>query len=117
MAKPVSAALNIYNASTLYGRYWGAVEYMPNLHFELCYYQAQAFCIAQNIRFFEGGAGEHKLARGFEPRPTCSYHHIAHPEFANAIAAFVRQESGRMSAYTSELEERVPFKKSAMRST
>lgn len=116
--KPVAAALNIYNASTLYGRYWGAVEYVPNLHFELCYYQAQAFCIAQNIRFFEGGAqGEHKLARGFEPRPTCSYHHIAHPEFANAIAAFVRQESGRMSAYTSELEERVPFKKSAMHST
>lgn len=112
--KPVAAALNIYNESTLYGRYWGAMEYVPNLHFELCYYQAQAFCIAHNIRYFEGGAqGEHKLARGFEPRPTCSYHKIAHPEFASAIAAFVKQESGHMSAYTSELEERVPFKKSA----
>ena len=112
--KPVAAALNIYNESTLYGRYWGAMEYVPNLHFELCYYQAQAFCIAHNIRYFEGGAqGEHKLARGFEPRPTCSYHNIAHPEFASAIAAFVKQESGHMSAYTSELEERVPFKKSA----
>lgn len=111
--KPVAAALNIYNESTLYGRYWGAMQYVPNLHFELCYYQAQAFCIAHNIRFFEGGAqGEHKLARGFEPRPTCSYHNIAHPEFAKAIAAFVKQESGHMSAYTSELEERVPFKKS-----
>lgn len=111
--KPVAAALNIYNKTTLYGRYWGAVQYVPNLHFELCYYQAQAFCIAHNIRYFEGGAqGEHKLARGFEPRPTCSYHNIAHPEFASAIAAFVKKESGHMSAYTSELEERAPFKKS-----
>lgn len=110
--KTIAAALNIYNETTLYGRYWGAVEYVPNLHFELCYYQAQAFCIAHHIRYFEGGAqGEHKLARGFEPRPTYSYHHIAHPEFANAIADFVRKESGHMSAYTNELEERAPFKK------
>lgn len=110
--KPIASALNIYNASTLYGRYWGAVEYVPNLHFELCYYQAQAFCIAHNLYYFEGGAqGEHKLARGFEPRPTCSYHQIAHPEFSNAIAAFIRQESVHMSTYTNELEERVPFKK------
>lgn len=111
--KPVAAALNIYNETTLYGRYWGALQYVPNLHFELCYYQAQAFCIAENIAYFEGGAqGEHKLARGFEPRPTCSYHKIVQPDFSAAIAAFIQQESGQMSAYTSELEERVPFKKS-----
>jgi hypothetical protein len=111
--KPIAAALNIYNKTTLYGRYWGALQYVPNLHFELCYYQAQAFCIAHNITYFEGGAqGEHKLARGFEPRPTCSYHRIMHPEFSEAIAAFIQQESGHISAYTNELEERVPFKKS-----
>ena len=110
--KPIAATLNIYNAHTLYGRYWGALQYVPNLHFELCYYQAQAFCIAQKITYFEGGAqGEHKLARGFEPRTTCSYHHIAHPDFKVAIARFLQQESGHMSAYTSELEERMPFKK------
>ncbi|OYY50382.1 MAG: GNAT family N-acetyltransferase [Methylophilaceae bacterium 17-44-8] len=110
---PVAAALNIYNQTTLYGRYWGALQYVPNLHFELCYYQAQMFCIANNITYFEGGAqGEHKLARGFEPRATCSYHRIAHPEFSAAIETFIQLESGHMSAYTTELEERVPFKKS-----
>lgn len=110
--KPIAATLNIYNAQTLYGRYWGALQYVPNLHFELCYYQAQAFCIAQGITYFEGGAqGEHKLARGFEPRGTCSYHYITHPEFKAAIARFLQQEAGHMSAYTSELEERAPFKK------
>jgi hypothetical protein len=109
--EPVAAALNIYHQTTLYGRYWGAVKYVPNLHFELCYYQAQEFCIAENIQYFEGGAqGEHKLARGFKPRPTCSYHKIAHPQFAIAIEDFVQKESEGVDAYTNELEERAPFK-------
>ncbi len=109
--KPIASALNIYHQTTLYGRYWGAVQYVPNLHFELCYYQAQEFCIAENIQFFEGGAqGEHKLARGFKPRPTCSFHKIAHPDFAQAIEDFVTKESQDISAYTNELEERAPFK-------
>jgi predicted N-acyltransferase len=109
--EPVAAALNIYHQTTLYGRYWGAVKYVPNLHFELCYYQAQEFCIAENIQYFEGGAqGEHKLARGFKPRPTCSYHKIAHPQFAIAIEDFVQKESEGIDAYTNELEERAPFK-------
>ncbi|HYN54974.1 MAG TPA: GNAT family N-acetyltransferase [Methylotenera sp.] len=108
---PVASALNIYHQTTLYGRYWGALLYIPNLHFELCYYQAQEFCIAENIQYFEGGAqGEHKLARGFKPRPTCSFHKIAHPEFASAIQDFVTRESQGIAAYTNELEERAPFK-------
>lgn len=110
---PVASALNIYHQTTLYGRYWGAILYVPNLHFELCYYQAQEFCIAEKIKYFEGGAqGEHKLARGFTPRPTCSFHKIAHPEFAHAIQEFVTRESQGIAAYTTELEERAPFKHS-----
>jgi predicted N-acyltransferase len=109
--QPIAAALNIYDANVLYGRYWGALDYVSNLHFELCYYQAQEFCIAENIEFFEGGAqGEHKLARGFEARPTCSFHIIAHPEFAKAIAQFVKRESAGIAVYTDELEQRAPFK-------
>ncbi len=109
--KPIASALNIYHQTTLYGRYWGAIQFVSGLHFELCYYQAQQFCIAKKITNFEGGAqGEHKLARGFEPRPTCSYHKIAQPDFAAAIAQFLTQESTGIAAYTSELEERVPFK-------
>ena len=109
--QPVAAALNIYDKTTLYGRYWGAMQYVANLHFELCYYQAQEFCIAENIEYFEGGAqGEHKLARGFKPRPTCSFHNIVHPEFARAIEEFVEQESHGIAAYTNELEARAPFR-------
>jgi len=109
--KPIAAALNIYDEVTLYGRYWGSMQYVPNLHFELCYYQAQIFCITEKIEFFEGGAqGEHKLARGFKARPTCSFHQIANPDFAVAIEDFVVQESTGVAAYANELDERAPFK-------
>ena len=109
--KPIASTLNIYNQTTLYGRYWGAMQFVSGLHFELCYYQAQQFCIAENITFFEGGAqGEHKLARGFEPRQTCSYHKIAHPDFERAIKVYLNREAHGMAEYTSELEERAPFK-------
>ena len=109
--KPVACTLNIYNQHTLYGRYWGAVQFVSGLHFELCYYQAQQFCIAENITYFEGGAqGEHKLARGFEPRPTCSFHKISHPDFESAIQQFLDKEGEGVAAYISELEERAPFK-------
>lgn len=115
---PVASALNIYHQTTLYGRYWGALQYVPNLHFELCYYQAQEFCIAEKIQYFEGGAqGEHKLARGFKPRPTCSFHKIAHAGFSSAIQEFVTKESEGITAYTSELEERAPFKKMQIKAT
>lgn len=112
----IAAALNFYGEnrdgiSHLYGRYWGALSYVPGLHFELCYYQAQEFCIEQGIRYFEGGAqGEHKLARGFKPRPTCSFHKIAHPDFATAIEAAVKRETLGMEIYQDELESRAPFK-------
>ena len=109
--KPIASALNIYNQTTLFGRYWGALEFVSGLHFELCYYQAQIFCIAEKITYFEGGAqGEHKLARGFEPRSTCSYHKIAHPDFEVAIKDFLNRESVGIAVYTNELEERAPFK-------
>ncbi|MBC7756668.1 MAG: N-acetyltransferase [Bdellovibrio sp.] len=111
--KPIACTLNIYNETTLYGRYWGAIQFVSGLHFELCYYQAQQFCIHQGITYFEGGAqGEHKLARGFEPRSTCSYHKIAHADFEVAIKDFLRRESEGIAAYTNELEERAPFKAS-----
>ncbi len=107
----VASSLCFYNAHTLYGRYWGATTFVSGLHFELCYYQAQQFCINENIQYFEGGAqGEHKLARGFQPRPTCSFHKIAHPDFARAIKDFLLRESNGIAAYTNELEERTPFK-------
>ena len=110
--KPVASALNFFSAEALYGRYWGCIGYVPNLHFETCYYQAIEFCIEQRIPLFEGGAqGEHKLARGFSPVETCSAHWLRHPAFANAIEKFLERESAGVEHYLDELNERAPFKK------
>ncbi len=111
---PIASALNVYTDSTLYGRYWGALGYVPNLHFEACYYQAIEFCIERGIRVFEGGAqGEHKLARGFLPVETASAHWLKHESFARAVEQFLERESAGVEHYLDELNERAPFKKAA----
>ncbi len=97
-----------------YGRYWGALESIPNVHFEACYYQPLQWCIANGLHRFEGGAqGEHKMARGLMPVRTQSAHWIAEPSFARAIGAHLEQEGGAIDSYLDELDDRSPFKPSA----
>ncbi|MBE0626860.1 MAG: N-acetyltransferase [Burkholderiales bacterium] len=109
--KPIASALNLYSPQTLYGRYWGALQYLPCLHFETCYYQALEFCIEEKIKVFEGGAqGEHKLARGFLPVKTLSAHWLAHPEFSDAVARFLEREHQGIEHYVDELNEHSPYK-------
>ncbi|MGZ3236976.1 MAG: GNAT family N-acetyltransferase [Burkholderiaceae bacterium] len=108
---PIASSLVIHNATTLYGRYWGAMEEVPCLHFETAYYQPLEFCIAEGIQTFEGGAqGEHKMARGFLPQKTWSAHWLAHPSFSEAIERFLQRENGGIEAYIDELDDRNPFR-------
>jgi predicted N-acyltransferase len=98
---------------TAFGRYWGATEPVSCLHFEACYYQPLAWCIAHGFRRFEGGAqGEHKMARGLLPVQTQSAHWLAHPQFAQAVAEFLLREGAGIDHYMDELNERIPFKAS-----
>ena len=109
--RPIAASLEIYNRLRLCGRYWGALEHHPALHFEACYYQVIEFCIAHRIPVFEGGAqGEHKMARGLMPVETSSAHWLAHPQFAAAVDDFLKRETRGISAYLDELNERSPFR-------
>lgn len=109
--EPIGASLCVFNKDTLWGRYWGAIEYVPCLHFEACYYQPIEFCIERAIGIFEGGAqGEHKLSRGFLPVVTHSAHWLARPEFADAVERFLEQESEGIARYVDELNEHAPFR-------
>lgn len=109
--RPVASSFLVHDANTLYGRYWGALEESPCLHFETAYYQPLEFCIASRIATFEGGAqGEHKLARGFMPHKTWSAHRIAHPAFADAVDRFLREERAGIDAYVDALEQHQPFR-------
>jgi predicted N-acyltransferase len=99
---------------TAFGRYWGAVEHIGCLHFDACYYQPLAWCIANGYQRFEGGAqGEHKMARGLLPTQTWSAHWLAHPQFARAIDDFLAREGAGIESYLDELNERRPFKAAA----
>ena len=107
----VCAALDVFARHTLWGRYWGATEYLAGLHFEACYYQAIEFCIERRIARFEGGAqGTHKLARGLMPVTTSSAHEIADPDFAAAIAEFCARERTEVGRAVDELENASPFR-------
>jgi predicted N-acyltransferase len=109
--KPIASSLTVYDETTLYGRYWGALEHVPCLHFETAYYQPLEFCIAEKIAWFEGGAqGEHKMARGFLPQKTWSAHWLAHPGFYDAVEHFLQREGGGIDGYLCELNERNPFR-------
>jgi hypothetical protein len=112
--KPLCAALDVYNEQTLWGRYWGTREYVPNLHFEACYYQAIEFCIERGIACFEGGAqGVHKLARGLVPAVTHSLHAIADPAFARAIEQYCARERSDVAHAIHELEASTPYRPGA----
>lgn len=99
------------DAQTAYGRYWGAMERVDCLHFDTCYYQAIAWCIANKVQRFEGGAqGEHKMARALLPCPTQSVHWIGDVRFRQAIANYLEREDLAVHAYLDELRQRSPFK-------
>ncbi|MEO8670866.1 MAG: GNAT family N-acetyltransferase [Tahibacter sp.] len=107
---PVAAALFLRSTSTLYGRYWGAIEHVPGLHFEACYYQGIDYCIRHGLARFEPGAqGEHKLARGFLPTRTHSRHYLVDPRFRQAIAHALREESAALAEYAEELVQHDPY--------
>lgn len=109
--QPVACALNVRAENTLYGRYWGSQEFIRGLHFETCYMQSIAYCIAHQLQTFEGGAqGEHKMARGLLPVSTCSAHYVAHPQFAQAIEDFLGKETVAVDSYVQELQAANPFK-------
>ena len=108
----IAGAINFIGADTLYGRNWGAIEHHPFLHFELCYYQAIEYAIANKLMRVEAGAqGEHKLARGYMPHTTYSAHYIANPALRRAVAEYLSRERIYVQAAAEELAAATPFRK------
>lgn len=108
----VAAALNFYDSSRLYGRYWGCLEDYDSLHFEACYYQGIEFCIENNLsRFDPGVQGEHKIKRGFLPIETYSAHWIKDLRFKEAIDDFLNKETINIKKYNQQCSTLLPFKK------
>ncbi len=110
----IAGALNLIGGDTLYGRYWGAIEQHPSLHFEVCYYQAIAYAIEHGLERVEAGAqGEHKLARGYMPVTTYSAHWIPDLGFRQAVERFLVHERAAVSEASALYTEAGPFRKVA----
>lgn len=110
---PVAGALNVIGPDALYGRYWGTVEEIRFLHFELSYYQAIEWAISRRIASVQAGAqGEHKLSRGYEPVMTKSAHFIPDPDFRRAVADFLDDERKDLAAEAGWLRRELPYRSS-----
>ena len=110
--RPVAGSFHLVGGDCLYGRYWGALEHHPFLHFEMCYYQAIDYAIQHRLARVEAGAqGEHKLARGYLPTKTYSAHYIADPALRRAIADYLVRERRYVDAAGEELAEYAPYRK------
>ncbi|WEK49530.1 MAG: GNAT family N-acetyltransferase [Candidatus Kaistia colombiensis] len=108
---PIAGALNLIGSDALYGRYWGASEDVPFLHFEICYHQAVDWAIAHRLPRVEAGAqGDHKLARGYRPIVTRSAHWIADRGLRRAVADYLSREREAVAADHEFLDEHTPFK-------
>lgn len=109
--KPVAGAFFMKSEMALYGRYWGCFEEVEFLHFETCYYQGIEYAIKHGLNVFEPGAqGEHKLARGFTPTWTHSFHYIDQPQFRAAIANAISQETDWLALRYEDYLQHSPYK-------
>ena len=91
--RAIAGAFNVCGGNRLFGRYWGALEERPFLHFDVCYYHSIEQAILRKLDAFEPGAGgEHKLPRGFVPTRTRSFHVLKDARLDTAIRDFVQEE-------------------------
>ncbi|EMY69740.1 GNAT family N-acetyltransferase [Leptospira vanthielii] len=91
--KPIGGSWNVFRDGFLFGRYWGALEHVPNLHFECCYYRLIDYAIEHKMERVEAGAqGEHKFLRGYEAVPMYSLHHIYNEQGRAAIESYLERE-------------------------
>ena len=109
--KIIGGALNFIGEDALFGRNWGADIDIPNLHFEVCYYQAIEFAIKHRLKRVEAGAqGLHKVQRGYLPVTTHSVHLISHSGFRDAVLRFLSSEKQGIDAEKNHIALASPFR-------
>ena len=108
--QPVASSICLQGGSNLIGRYWGSVDKILHLHFEICYYSPIEYCIDQGLAFYNAGIqGEHKLSRGFLPKLASSYHSFNDSALCHAIQEYIKRESKQLKAYQQELMSHSPY--------
>ncbi|CAM9770556.1 unnamed protein product [Chrysoparadoxa australica] len=106
--KVIAGTFNVVKAGTFYGRYWGAFDFVKNLHFETCYYKAIEYCIDEGLQVMEPGAGggDFKFLRGFDPVVVNSMHYCCDRGFQSAVDRFVKAEGREIVEAKDYLKDR-----------
>lgn len=108
----IAGTFNVRKDDVLYGRYWGSLEELRFLHFNVCYYATIEYCLGAGITRFEPGAGgEFKHLRGFGARPTASMHFITDPRLGDAVRTYLRRERHAVTQEIGWLDAQSPLKK------
>lgn len=107
----IGGTINFRKNKKLFGRYWGALKYVKNLHFECCYYKLIEYAIDNKIEVFEAGAqGEHKFLRGFAAVPIYSSHLLFNESAKNAISNYLVDEKKYTMSLIKSYNRQSPLK-------
>ena len=110
-ADPLAMSFLVKKGRHLVGRYWGASEFVKNLHFELCYYAPIEFAVNEGCLTFDPGMGSpHKARRGFRSREFGSYHAFKSPEVAALFESVLPMANNAERAAIGELDQSIPWR-------
>jgi predicted N-acyltransferase len=108
----VGGTTNVAKGDALYGRYWGGLEPLRYLHFDVCYYSAIEHCIERGLQRFEPGAGgDYKFLRGFDATPTWSLHYLRDPRLRAAVGRFLDAERDEAHHVIARMNEQSALKR------
>ncbi len=107
---PVAMSLCVTDGKDLWGRYWGAKEDIPCLHFEVCYYAPIEWALLHGIKSFDPGAGgSHKHRRGFRMAPRASLHHWYQSDYETLLSSWVTKVNSLILNEIDSLNAELPF--------
>ncbi|MFP4481096.1 MAG: GNAT family N-acetyltransferase [Desulfohalobiaceae bacterium] len=109
--QPLGMSMLVFKGDQLFGRYWGGVDGVPFLHFNLCYYEPIEWAIQNGIQRFDPGmGGEHKLYRGFKLEPNYSLHKMYTPELQHVLSMYLQELNAMEKRRMLELNQGLPLK-------
>ena len=110
---PIAGALNLAGRDALYGRNWGCSQEVPFLHFELLLLPGDRLRHRATAcsGWKPGAQGEHKIQRGYLPKPTYSATGSPIPGCGGAVSEFLDRERPAVLSAMEELGELSPYRK------
>jgi len=109
--RPVGLSFLLQKGRRLYGRYWGSVRTIRELHFNACYYSPIEWAIENGIRLFDPGMGSsHKSRRGFAAVANHSLHRFYNSRMNRILRQYIDEINRREQEYIDSLNANMPLR-------